>query len=48
MDNNTQENQDHRTKSQEFSAAIVLGCIFLGTTLLLLAGIVKLAMKVLA
>ncbi len=48
MDNNTQENQDHRTKSQEFSAAVVLGSIFLGTTLLLLAGIVKLAMKVLA
>ena len=48
MDNNTQKNQDHRAKSQEFSAAVVLGCIFLGTTLLLLAGIVKLAMKVLA
>lgn len=45
---NTQENQDHRAKSREFSAAVVLGCIFFGTTLLLLAGIVKLVMKVLA
>lgn len=48
MDNTTQENQDHRAKSQEFSAVVVLGCIFFGTTLLLLAGIVKLVMKVLA
>lgn len=48
MDNNAQENQDHRAKRQEFSAAVVLGCIFLGTTLLLLVGIFKLAMKVLA
>ena len=41
-----QENQDHRAKSQEFSAVVVLGCAFLGTTLLLLVGIFKLAMKV--
>ena len=46
--NDIQENQDHRAKSQEFSAAVVLGCIFLGTTLLLFVGIFKLAMKVLA
>lgn len=43
-----QENQDHRAKSQEFSAAVVLGCVFLGTILLLFVGIFKLAMKVLA
>ena len=48
MDNTTQENQDHKAKSREFSAAVVLGCMFLGTTLLLLVGIIKLAMKVLA
>lgn len=43
-----QENQDHRAKCQEFSAVVVFGSIFLGTTLLLLVGIFKLAMKVLA
>ena len=43
-----QENQDHRAKSQEFSAVVVLGCVFLGTILLLFVGIFKLAMKVLA
>ena len=42
----TLENQDHRAKSQEFSAVVVLGCAFLGTTLLMLVGIFKLAMKV--
>ena len=45
---NTQENQDHRAKSQGFSAAVALGCIFLETVLLLFVGLFKLAMKVLA
>lgn len=45
---NILENQDRRSKNQEFSAVVVLGCAFLGTTLLLLVGIFKLAMKVLA
>ena len=45
---NTLENQDRRSKNQEFSAVVVLGCALLGTALLVFVGIFKLAMKVLA
>ena len=38
---------DHRAKSKEFSAIVVLGCVFSGVTLLLVAGIFKLVSKVL-